>query len=213
MKWTIRIALLLIIGFPVGNMQAQNPGGLELLTKVENKILTADKLSMTMELDIFIPGNESQLIKGTFVKNGKQYRLSSDNVDMISNGTYAWSIQKSEGVAYIGNATDGESPLDIISDYNKEDYEYNFIPDYNEGNRLYRAVVLKPKARNADYTKVRILIDDKDNLYSFFVVSRSGERTVLTVKDVKYNTSVDASTFTFNEADYPGIQLEDLRLD
>lgn len=212
MKQLLYTLLFAILMLPsTSNAQA----GLDLLNKVENKLLDAHELTLSMELNLFIPGNAEQLIQGKFVKKGDKYLLISDIMDMISDGNLTWSINKQEKVAYVTNVGDegGISPIEIIRDYDKEDYEFNLIPDYQEGDESYTAIVLKPKARNADYTKIRFLIDENDNLYNFFLVSRSGERTTLTITQLEYRTTVEENSFKFSEHQYPGIALEDLRLD
>ncbi len=194
-------------------LNAQSPG-LNLLEDIESKLINADALSVKLRLEVFIPNNPTHTIDGTFYKSGEKYFLSSSEIDKISDGTTVWSIDKTQDIAYITSAQDkaSVSPLELIQQYDKSAYIYTIVPEYSSEGKTYKAVVLKPKDRNADYTKVRFLIDKQGNLKQFFLLSRNGMRRVLTINSIKYSLPEFLPTFSFNKADYPGIKVEDLRL-
>src|SRR5699024_398887 len=113
-------------------------------------------------------------------------------------------INKAESIGYINSVEEDVqfSPLTLVQDYDKSAYEYNLISEYELDGKNYQAIVLKPKDRNADYTKLRFLVDKDSNLHNLFILSRSGERTTLSIKTIQYNGTADRDLFDFNQADY-----------
>lgn len=212
-KNTITI-LLLAFFVGSGNLVAQD-SGMEVLNTVEKKLMDTDYVAMDFTLEILIPESPAYKIDGNFIKSGQKFKMTSRELDVISDGQASWTINKAESIGYINSVEEDVqfSPLTLVQDYDKSAYEYNLISEYELDGKNYQAIVLKPKDRNADYTKLRFLVDKDSNLHNLFILSRSGERTTLSIKTIQYNGTADRDLFDFNQADYPGINIEDLRLD
>lgn len=154
-------------------------------------------------------------ITGTFYKKKEKFILSSDKLDKISDGNSVWSIDKTQNIAYITSSNNAHSlsPLEIIQSYDKSSYEFLLVYGYMYAGKRYRAIIIKPKNKNTDYTKMRFIIDKNDNPLQFFLVQRNGIRYTFNFENVTYSLPEEEPAFTFRKDDYPGVMVEDLRLD
>ena len=53
----------------------------------------------------------------------------------------------------------------------------------------------------------------KEEIISIKTFSRDGTRVTILINEMKTNKKYEADTFTFDATKYPGVKVEDLRID
>ena len=68
--------------------------------------------------------------------------------------------------------------------------------------------------RDSEYSKMRIQVNQKANrMKTMKIFAKDGSRYTMEVDAVTPNYKVSEEFFTFNPSNYPGIHIEDLRID
>ncbi len=143
-----------------------------------------------------------------------KYHIAMKSQDLISDGKTQWTILKDEQevqVTEADNKADAISPVTIFSFYNKG-YKYVSAPDEKEGNAQLHVVELSPEDNRAPYFKIKLRINKSTNLiHDATIFDKGGIRYTYAIKNTKANPQIAANTFVFNQRDYPGMEIVDLR--
>ncbi|RQP19386.1 MAG: outer membrane lipoprotein carrier protein LolA [Parapedobacter sp.] len=143
-----------------------------------------------------------------------KYRITTNSQDIISDGKTQWMVLKEEQEVQIteaDNSSETISPATIFSFYNKG-YKYVSAPDERAGTTQLRVVELAPEDPQTPYFKIKLRINKATNLiHDAMLFDKSGVKYTYTIKNTKANPSVTADTFVFKQADYPGLEIVDLR--
>lgn len=154
--------------------------------------------------------NVSEKFTGTLLSKGDKYKLSVSGQDVISDGTLVWTYLKDANEVQINNVgTDDDSftPTKLLSNYNK-DYKSKFIEE--KGNE--QVIELYPLKKGKSFTKVKLTVDkNKLQIIRFVIFDRGGSTfTYLVNKFITDKTMADKE-FSFNKANYPGVEVNDMR--
>jgi outer membrane lipoprotein carrier protein len=75
-------------------------------------------------------------------------------------------------------------------------------------------IEFKPLDRDSEYSKMVLYVDEKSKeMAQMKVFSKDGGRYTLKINDIVANKKYAMETFTFDESKFPGIHIEDLRID
>jgi len=144
---------------------------------------------------------------GTDAKNGTQQEI-------ISDGKTQWTYLKKDKEVQVSAADNGSeaiNPAKIFTLYEKG-YKYVFTGTENVSGRTCQVIDLSPEDANADFFKVRLLIDKaKKQIYSATVFSKGGGRYTYRVDSMTPNVPIKDNVFSFDKKDYPGVEVVDLR--
>jgi outer membrane lipoprotein carrier protein len=158
---------------------------------------------------------------GKIAQQGDRFRVDMDKDKdfIISDGKIIW--QKAGNLVRIMNASGKAtnellSPKDLMKIYEKKEYAFGITGERAEAWSTKATIVtLKPlNNRRSDYTKIEIAIDQKTNyIVSATTFGRDQSRFKLTMEQPTTNQKQDANKFVFDKTKYPGIKVEDLRVD
>ena len=112
---------------------------------------------------------------------GKAYKFIMDDQHTISDGTTKWHYIVEDEEVMVGNATDDDNPYQILDDLERDSSSLNPI------------------------------IDSKGNLKSLEVEIDEGIKLILTITDMKFDKDYPDGFFTFDEKDYPNVDIIDMR--
>lgn len=191
-------------------VEKSDPDAVALLKKVKEKYSRYDgiKLDYTLEMSY---GEEKEVQKGSLIQKGNQYHIINNENLIINDGKTVWMYIKQQHEVQINDYIPEEdvefSPQEIFSLGENDDYVYVIT---GQDSRGYR-VELKPRDRESEIRKVRVLINPKTlTISSVNVFSVDGTRMSFTIDNLQ-NIKPSASDFTFNKAKYPGVKEIDLR--
>lgn len=220
MKQLFLSILLLAAMIPVGPAQGQylsskdsDPEALNLLTKAGQSFSTKNA-QVNFKIKLTFPGAEPSTSEGILYQSGKSYHLQLKEYTIISDGMTRWVHLKGPNEVNIYNESNGQdwiSPQDFLKLHTSDDLVFVLAGTRSDGVSVVEAKPLK--GRFEDYSKFSIGI--KNNVLQFInAFSSDGTRQDMTITSIAYPATMDAhKLFTFNKAAYPGVYVEDLRLD
>lgn len=144
-----------------------------------------------------------------------KYRISFDDQVMISDGKQQWHVLKEEQEVQINEVEDTQSgsitPANIFSFYN-QGFKYPKAKNEQEAGKSLNVVDLTPIDNTQSYFKVRLRIDQsKNQIYDVTVFDKGGSLYTYTIQNFIPSIKVSPKTFIFDKADYPGMEIVDLR--
>ena len=189
-----------------------DPEALALLTKA-GKSFTGGNAQVQFTLTTKFPGQETITSAGTFYQAGKSYRLDLKDYQIISNGETRWVYLKDANEVNLYNESKGQdwiSPQDFLTLHTAEDLVFTLVSNKPGAVAVIEAKPLK--GRFDEYSKFTIGV--KEGALSYIhALSSDGMRQEMSITSASKPATIDASKFTFDAKAYPGVHIEDLRLD
>ncbi len=188
-----------------------------ILEKMRQQYESYDAVAADFTLTIEIPEMDKEVQEGKIIQKNEQYKLDLPDQAVICDGKVLWLHLKKNKEVQINDveeeATDILSPKDLLRMYEKDDYYYALTNDDYEGKVAIQQIEFKPSDRDSEIAKLRLTIN-KSNMQvrRIQAFNKDGSRYTLEVTGFQTNPKVDANTFVFNKADYPGVRVEDLRM-
>ena len=200
------LAILSVSGFAQNDKKA---------TTILDEVSAKTKLYKTIKIDFtYAMDNAKEKIhdkfKGTLLSKGDKYKLTAAGQDVISDGKTMWTYLKDANEVQINNAgedDDSFTPTKLLSGYGK-DYKSKFIEE--KGND--QIIELYPLKKGKTFTKVQLTIDkSKKQISRFIIFDRSGSTFSYIVDKFVADQVIADNVFTFNKAEHPGVEINDMR--
>lgn len=162
---------------------------------------------------------KKEIQKGTLIQAADSYKLDLPNQMLSSDNKSTWYYLKKKKEVQINTAnakTKNEimSPKALLNQYRDGKYIFAITGEGLENKKNAYFIEFKPKDRNSDIIKLRIAVDKKkEEIISIKTFSRDGTRVTILINEMKTNKKYEADTFTFDATKYPGVKVEDLRID
>jgi len=190
-----------------------DPEALKILTSASEGFKSKNA-RLNFNLRISYPGKETETNEGILYQAGKNYRLELKDYIIMSDGTTRWLYLKGPNEVNIYNESNGQdwiSPQDFLQLNTSKELVFILASKKPDGTTVIEAKPLK--GRFEDYSKFTIGI--KNGMLSYINgLSSDGTRQEMSITNVTYPATWDAAKlFTFKPASYPGVHIEDLRLD
>ncbi len=173
-------------------------------------------------------------LQGTF-----QYKLENKSANLYENSEGIFKIKKTKYfVDVLGAKTyyDGKLLYSFIEDVNEvtiqspeedsEDflnasnlftiyqrgYTYKYVGKIVENGESIHIIDLFPKSDETPYKKLIVKISCKTNILSSIKsIGKSGDNVEISILSMKENTPIPDSAFSFNESEYPDVEIIDMR--
>ncbi len=190
-----------------------DPEALSLLTKA-GQLFATKNAQVNFKLKVSYPGNEPVSSEGILYQSGKSYNLQLKDYAIISDGATRWVYLKTRNEVNIYNESNGQdwiSPQDFLQLHKSAELVFILAGTRSDGVTIVEAKPLK--GRFQEYTKFTIGI--KNGAVHFInAMSGDGMRQDMSITSIAYPSTLDAQKlFTFHTTSYPGVYVEDLRLD
>jgi len=191
---------------------AQDQVAKDVLDKLSET--TKSYKNMTVGFD-FIFENKSQNIKdvqqGTIVLQEESFRLTMEDQIIINDGENQWIYLADMNEVQIMKHDPEEemmSPNKLFTIYEKG-YKYTYVGAEAEKGKRLQIIDLFPE-ESGSFMKITLAVDAaKNQLHKIIMHDKNGGSYTYLVTNFKSNT--DVATFTFNDDDYPGVEVIDLR--
>ncbi|MBE0662792.1 MAG: outer membrane lipoprotein carrier protein LolA [Bacteroidales bacterium] len=206
MKNTLFILLLMLSV----SAYAQDKKAITLLNEVSEKTQSFDNIKIRFEYKML---NKSQGINesldGWLLSKGDKYKLDVAGQQIISDGKTMWTFMESVNEVQINepmNDEEGFNPRNFLKSW-ADKFKAKILSE--SGNEV--VLELLPKEAAA-FNKVHVKVDkNKKQLLAITMFDGTGNEFVYAIKDFITNESIPDSSFRFNPADHPGIEVIDLR--
>jgi outer membrane lipoprotein carrier protein len=224
----MRIALVIsfLLSYTMGTwaqtpktVRVEDPKAKAVFEKVRDRYEAYKTLQVNFSVEIEIPQQEAIQQTGSLYQDGVKYKLDLSDQMLMSDGNDLWLYRKEAKEVQINDLEEGDdsllSPIDLLKIYERDDFEYALVNEFkDQKNRTIQQIELKPNAKNADYSKIRIEIAKSSaEILGMMAFFKDGVRYKVTVDETIPNKSFPSGTFTFDASQYPGVHVEDLRLD
>lgn len=152
--------------------------------------------------------NES--MDGKITVKGGKYKLEILETEIYNNEKEVWvfSPELEEVTVSLYDPIEEEITPGNVYDLYKKGFKYALMAKMGNGDQV---IELDPENREKTYHKIRMVIDVKNELKSFTVFEKTGNRYVYTVTDFEPLSSLEDSFFTFDPSKYPDIEVVDFR--
>lgn len=161
---------------------------------------------------------KSETMSGKIYQQGDNFRAEMGKDFVIGNGKIIW--QKAENVVQIKSASSKDAddlmtPKSLMRMYEKKEFSFGVTGEAAEGwSKKATILTGKPNNRRSEFTKITIAIDQKTNhIVSVTAFGRDQSRSKVTLEPPVLNQNYNASMFTFDKSKYPGVKIQDLRVD
>lgn len=185
-----------------------------LLKQVVDKMASYEnfkaQLSYTMvnkEMDI-----DEKKTGFIFVKDDS-YRVEMEGQIIISDGTTLWTYLVDSQEVMVSNMEEGDesiSPTRILTTYH-EDYKARFDNDSKYKNSDLKLIQLKP-SEGKQFEAMSLLVNENNlRLENFSVYDKNGNVFTYYIIKLTPNLDLPEGTFTFDESQYPDVDVIDMR--
>tara|TARA_B110000003_G_C16541851_1_gene493114 strand:- start:121 stop:747 length:627 start_codon:yes stop_codon:yes gene_type:complete len=206
-----RIYIILLIGISQ-LLSAQNQIAKEILDNLSET--TKSYNNITIEFD-FTLENESQNINekqnGKLISKGNGFRLEMDEQTIINNGESQWiylADMKEVQIMEHDPEDDMMNPSKLFTIY-ENGYKYTYVGAKSDEGKRMQIIDLFPE-ESGPFIKITLSINAaKNQLNKIQMLDKNGGSYTYSI--TKFLTNQNIAPFTFNEADFPEVEVIDLR--
>ncbi len=157
--------------------------------------------------------NIDETTEGVLTIMEDSYKLDIAGQLVICDGETIWTYIEDAEEVQVNSVEESEesiTPNKLLTAYN-DDYRSKFIKESFQYGATVNIIDLTP-LEGKSYYKVRLIIDkEKDQLHDITIFDKNGSTYSYIIKEFTPNVEVEASEFTYNEADYPSVDVIDMR--
>lgn len=193
--------LVIFFSLPAHALTAQ-----EAFQKGKNAISSAKTLSANFTIKM--SGNT---VTGKILSKGNKFALTSSVSSNWYNGTdlYTYIASKSETTVFRPSASELAQVNPLL--YLKSASNFNVTATKTKKSGL-ETIVLIPKTSGTGVKSVTIDLDAKTFLPKYIkIIPSSGGPIDLTISNLKLNSSINDSSFTYPKSSYPKAKIIDMR--
>lgn len=181
-----------------------------LLEKVMDKYGDLDKLSVTLQWTMDIPGNGKVQDVIEASRNGSAFQFENKDMHVTSDGVKVWTYMKDYNEAQVIWYKDMDpamNPMELFNVY--QDKSFEIISSTTSGD--IQTIVLKPRTANPDIEKVTLEISTKRlELVETTMVLTDGLKNKFTFDRFELNQAPPIDAYRFSKSSYPNVTIVDL---
>ena len=209
------ILLVLLVAAMQSPLHAQNKSAKKVLDRLSEKYEAYQSFEITFDLEILYPERAPQKQKAQIIQADQRFKFISEEQDIIGDGEDVYLFLKERNEVQINDFDDDDelglmTPKDLLKEYESGRFEYDL--ENETDNEIF--IVFKPLDRDSEFFKYRIAIDkEREDFAKIDAFSKDGSRLLVTIATSTYNEEYSDQFFSFDTSLYPGIRIEDLRID
>ncbi|MCD7976671.1 MAG: outer-membrane lipoprotein carrier protein LolA [Tannerellaceae bacterium] len=210
--WMVIVVQILFLGYTAAN--AQNPA--DILDKAARTYESANGMQANFTLHTRSPQQGyAESFDGTIDMKGDKFTLKTPDMQVWYDGKTMWTyVDRTEEVNITtptGEELQFTNPAILLGSYRS-----GFTPVYkgestSANSKAAYDIELIPR-KKGDVQKVELQVEKISGLPSKITVSMKNEvSSTIHIGQLKTNVSQPDSYFVFNKADFPGVEIVDLR--
>jgi outer membrane lipoprotein-sorting protein len=157
--------------------------------------------------------NVNETKTGTIQIKGNKYHLEIGGQTVFCDGKTVWTYIKDDNEVNINNVStqdDAINPTTILNNYSLN-YKPKWMKEMIDGGKTIEVIDMTP-LKGKSYYKVRLNIDKVvQQITSTIVYDKNGSTYTYTISTFTSNVTMDDAIFTFNKANYPNVETNDMR--
>jgi outer membrane lipoprotein carrier protein len=193
-------------------MGYSDPEAKKILDAVSAKFKTLKSVQSNFSLKIENAANKLLANKtGTVYMKGTKYRIKIAGQDIFCDGSNVWTVDpaaKEITLTKIDPANNTITPQKLFTDFYNKDFLYKL----NGDTKGVQEIELTPIDKSKLFHKVILLINKTTKtITSAKVFEKAGNRSTISVSGMNGTQNIADVMFVFNQKNYPGMELVDLR--
>ena len=218
MKKILSAAVFMLVTFFTVNAQApkgmgkSDPDAKKILDAVSAKFKTFKSVQSNFSLKIENAANKVLGNKtGTVFMKGTKYRIKVAGQDIFSDGSNVWTVDaaaKEITLTKLDGSNNTITPQKLFTNF----YDKDFLYKLNSDAKGIQEIELTPIDKSKLFHKVVVFINKAaKTITATKIFEKAGNRYTYTVSGMNTNANIADATFIFNQKNYPGMELVDLR--
>jgi outer membrane lipoprotein carrier protein len=193
-------------------MGSSDPLAKKILDAVSAKFKTFKTVQSNFNLKIENSSNKLMgSKKGTVYMKGTRYRIKVAGQDIFSDGSNVWTVDaaaKEITITKLDPSNNTITPQKLFTNF----YDKDFFYKLNSDAKGIQEIELTPIDKTKMFHKVIVYINKAtQTIMATKVFEKAGNRYTYTVSDMNTTAAIPDATFIFNQKNYPGMELVDLR--
>jgi outer membrane lipoprotein carrier protein len=218
MKKIFNLAVFMSVMFFTVN--AQPPKGMGNSDPEAKKILDAVSAkfksfkSVQSKFNLKIENGSNKVLgnkNGTVYMKGTRYRITIPGQDIFSDGSNVWTVDaaaKEITLTKLDPSNNTITPQKLFTNF----YDKDFLYKLNSDAKGIQEIELTPIDKSKLFHKVIIFINKTaKTITATKIFEKAGNRITYTVSGMNTTSNIADAIFTFNQKNYPGMELVDLR--
>lgn len=187
----------------------------KLLKSVSQKYSAYKTMSMDLSLTIEnLESKNKEELKGKVKIKGNKFNLDFSQQTVICDGKTMWIYLKDVNEVQVSNFDPKEEMFtpDKIFKLAEKDFSCIMGEKLSANGKTIQVIELTPNDKSNSYSKIKLYINTADNTIEKGVVyDKSAVHYTYAIKSFSANPSLSDNLFTFNKANYSGVDVIDLR--
>jgi outer membrane lipoprotein-sorting protein len=193
-------------------MGFSDPEAKKILDAVSAKFKTFKSVQSNFSLKIENAANKLMGNKsGTVYMKGTKYRVKVSGQDIFCDGSNVWTVDaaaKEITLTRLDPSNNTITPQKLFTNF----YDKDFLYKLNSDAKGIQEIELTPIDKSKLFHKVIVFINKASKtITSTKVFEKAGNRYTYTVSNMNTTSNLTDATFLFNQKNYPGMELVDLR--
>lgn len=195
---------------------SSDPAAKKILDAVSAKFKTFKAVQANFNLKIEDSKGKIQgQKKGTVYMKGTKYRVSVTGQEIFCDGNNTWTFDKAANEVTINKfdpTINTLTPQKLFTNFYDQDFLYKLNGEKKEAGKTLQEIEMTPKDKSKPFFKVYILVDKATQfIYTTKWLDKSGNKYTYIINSLNGKAAIAESTFTFDKAKYPGVEVVDLR--
>ncbi len=170
------------------------------------------KFSYMLEM----PSQKPDKMEGNILVKNNKYVLDMGNQKVFNNERLVWTYIKDEEfseVTITEHSSDPENPAPTeVFDMYKDGFKYRIVGEEVINGQKHDVIELDPEDRGLSYYKIILTISKSDNTLSEWqIFEKNGRKYTYKIEGFTPKNNLSDTSFEFDESEYPGVDVVDLR--
>lgn len=197
---------------PPKSMGSSDPEAKKILDGVSAKFKTFKSVQSKFSLKIENSSNKVMGTKsGSVFMKGTKYRINVTGQEIFCDGSNVWTVDKAAKeitLSKLDPSSNTITPQKLFTNF----YDKDFLYKLNSDVKGIQEIELTPIDKSKLFHKVIVYINKAtQTITSTKVFEKAGNRYTYTVSGMDTKTVIPDAQFIFNQKNYPGMELVDLR--
>lgn len=185
-----------------------------ILDQVNKTIKNAGVLCCELDISTYLNGKETGTSTGTFFMRERRFHYSLDQMKVWCDGKTMWTYNLQGQEVNISNVNHPNrqpvNPYYFLSLY-KNGYNLSMTKERLRGRSCY-SIHLAAKSTPASIKEAYLSIDESSKLPLCIRIRNDASNWIrMSIHSTKTHQKVSDSFFSFQKADYPSVEIVDLR--
>ena len=204
-KWFL---FFIILAFVTNTINAQNTATAEgVLDKAASKVQSSKGINVSFALtQKDKAAHVLSTSKGVLKIKGERYYLKQEETEIFCNGVQVWNYNGDNEVtlAKADNDEDAFSPQQILTGFNKKDFNIKLVSSSGVNHQLQ----LIPVDKRKNFKEITLYINKSTNLVSKAIITdKLNAATEIVFTNVTLNVAIPDNQFVFDPSKHPGVEI------